>query len=360
MGLVIAAAVLWVATIIRLVVTIRRPDPARVTMTTAAVCVSLAFTLSALAPTFDSVFGWPNGAELVSHLLFAAGAYFALLFLYAVRHGRLTGAVVVRQAVLFAAVALAMILLFIAAEVHDQSAGSRFTTVYASDGPAVLYRITFSTYFVYCLISVARTCRRYAFTDGDRARSLSLIGIGVGAGLAAVAAMASALQMAVSYLTGQPAPVLAAINVVGVAAAGIIAGIGVLVPIPLDTWLRWRKARRISDHLEPLWADLTGAMPEVVLPVPPGPNPVEHAELVSTRRRIEIADALYRIHIVEPAASDIRRSPNPPEALGLALRDGKVWHANDCTGVPAAELLPSADDDLGQLLALAGAYGAAR
>ena len=273
MGLVIAAVVLWVATIIRLVVTIRRPDPARVTMTTAAVCVSLAFTLSALAPTFDSVFGWPNGAELVSHLLFAAGAYFALLFLYAVRHGRLTGAVVVRQAVLFAAVALAMILLFIAAEVHDQSAGSRFTTVYASDGPAVLYRITFSTYFVYCLISVARTCRRYAFTDGDRARSLSLIGIGVGAGLAAVAAMASALQMAVSYLTGQPAPVLTAINVVGVASAGIIAGIGVLVPIPLDTWLRWRKARRISDHLEPLWADLTGAMPEVVLPVPPGPQP---------------------------------------------------------------------------------------
>lgn len=360
MGLAIAAAVLWVATIIRLVVTVRRPDAARVTMTTAAVCVSLAFTLGAVAPTFDSVLAWPNGAELVTHLLFAAGAYFTLLFLYVVRHGRLTHTVVIRHSILFVAVVLAMITLFAIAEVHEESAGSRFASVYVGDGAAVLYRITFSAYFVYCLVTIARTCRRHAFTDGDRARSLSLIGIGVGAGLGAVASLASALQMAVSYLSGQPTPVLAAINGVGVAAAGIIAGIGVLVLIPLDTFLRWRKARRISDHLGPLWADLTGAMPELVLPVPPGPNPVEHAELVSTRRRIEIADALFRIHMNESAASEIRRSPNPPEALGRALRDSSTWRPSECTGVLAADLLPSADDDLSQLLAVAGAYGAAR
>lgn len=360
MGLAIAAAVLWAATIIRLVVTIRRPDAARVTMTTAAVCVSLAFTLGAIAPWFDSFFGWPNGAELASHLFFIAGAYFTLQFLYTVRHGHLTRSIVVRHSILFGAVALAMTVLFTIADVHDDSAGSAFASAYADDGAAVLYRLTFSSYFVYCLITIARTCRRHAFTDGDRARTLSLIGIGVGAGLAAIASLASALQMAISYLTGQPAPVLAAINLVGVAAAGIIAGVGVLVPIPLDTLLRWRKARRISDHLEPLWADLTHAMPEVVLPVPPGHNPVEHAEMVSTRRRIEIADALYLIHIAEPAASNIRRSPSPPEALGRALRDSTTWRADDRTGILAADLLPSTDDDLDQLLALAGAYGAAR
>ena len=361
MGLAIAAGVLWVATIIRLVVTVKRPDTARITMTAAAVCVSLAFTLGAVAPTFDSIVVWPNGAELISHLLFVAGAYLTLLFLSAVRRGRLDRHVVLRHTALFVAVALAMTILFVAAGVHDESAGSRFSSVYAGDGGAVLYRIIFSSYFVYCLVAIARTCRRHAFTDGDRARSLSLIGIGVGAAVAAVASVASALQMAVTYVTGQPAPVLAAVNVVGVAAAGIIAGIGVLVPIPLDTALRWRKARRISHRLEPLWADLTDAMPEVVLAVPPGPNPIEHAEMVSTRRRIEIADALYRIHIDEPAASGIRRSPNPPEALGRTLRDSRAcWHTCDRTGVLAADLLPSADDDLGQLLAVAGGYGGLR
>lgn len=360
MGLAIAAVVLWVATIIRLVVTIRRPDASRLTMAAAAVCVSLAFTLGAIAPAFDSLLGWPNGAELASHLLFTAGAYFTLLFLYAVRHGHLTSSIVVRHSILFGAVAMAMTVLFIVADVHGESAGGAFAAAYAGDTAAVLYRITFSAYFVYCLVTIARTCRRHAFTTGDRARTLSLVGIGVGAALAAIASVASALQMALSYLTGQPEPVLAAINVVGVAAAGIIAGFGVLVPIPLDTLLRWHKARRISNHLAPLWVDLTDAMPEVVLPVPPGHNPVEHAEMVSTRRRIEIADALYLIHLTEPAAADIRRSPNPPEALGRALRDSNAWHANDHTGVLAADLLPADDDDLGQLLAVAGAYGAAR
>ncbi len=266
---------------------------------------------------------------------------------------------VTRHASLLGLISIAMIALFVAADVHDESAGSQFAARYAGNGLAALYRIVFSIYFVYCLLAIARTCRRHAFATGDHARSLSLIGIGIGAGIGAVASMASTLQMAFTYLTGQPASLLAVISVVGVAAAGITAGIGVLVPIPLDTFLRWRRARLISDRLGPLWAELTAVMPEIVLPVPPGSNPIEHAEMVSTRRRIEIADALYRIHITEPVASDIRRSGNPPEALGRALRDSVAWHA-DRTGVLAAELLPAADDDLGQLMTLAGAYGAAR
>lgn len=360
MGLAIAAVVLWTATIIRLVVTIRRPDVARVTMTIAAVCVSLAFTIGTVALAFDSLLAWPNGAELVSHLLFAACACATLLFLHAVRHGRLAKTVVVRHLILLGLISMALVVLFVAADVHTTSAGSQFASVYAGNGLAALYRIVFAIYFVYCLLAIARTCWRHAFANGDHARSLSLIGIGIGAGIGAVASLASTLQMAFTYLTGQPASVLAVISVVGVAAAGVIAGVGVLVPIPLDLFLRWRKARRIGVHLEPLWAELTGVMPEVILPVPPGSNPIEHAEMVSTRRRIEIADALYRIHINEPVASDIRSSPNPPEALGRALRDSASWHANDRSGVLAAELLPTADDDLSQLMTLAGAYGAAR
>jgi hypothetical protein len=361
MGLAVAAVVLWVATIIRLVVTIKRPDPTRILMVLAAVCVSMAFSVGAVAPTFDSALDWPNGAELVSHLLFAAGAYFTLLFLHAVRHGWLTRSVVIGHSILAGLVVTAMVTLFSVANVHDQSAGSAFASVYIGDGAATLYRLVFSAYFVYCLVSAARTCWRHAFAQGDQARSLSLIGIGIGAAIASVASLASTLQLAVSYLTGTPADVLGAINVIGVAAAGIVAGLGVLVPIPLDALLRWRNARRVSDQLELLWRDLTTVMPEVVLSVPSGPNPIEHAEMISTRRRIEIADALNRIHIDLHAARTIERSPNPPEALGRALREATTWRADPQHGVLAADLLSAAaDDDLGQLLTLAGAYGAGR
>ncbi len=361
MGLAIGAGFLWVATIIRLVATVKRPDPARITMTTAAVCVSLAFTVGALGASFDETLHWPNGAELVSHLLFTTGAYFTLLFLHVVRHGQLPRSVIVRHSIAYGLVMAVLLALFGAAGVDDQSAGARFASVYVDDGAAVLYRIAFSAYFVYCLATITRTCRRHAFADGDKARSLSLCGIGIGAALAAIASVASALQMALSYLTGRPAPVLATINVVGVGAAGIIAGIGVLVPIPLDTYLRWHKAHRISRDLEPLWRDLTTLMPDLVLSVPPGPNPLEHAEMISARRRIEIADALARIHLDPQTARDIQHSPSPPAALGRALRNAWAWKADEHNGIPAAELLPDAeDDDLGQLLSIAGAYGDTR
>ena len=89
-------------------------------------------------------------------------------------------------------------------------------------------------------------------------------------------------------------------------------------------------------------------------------SPLERVELTSTRRRIEIADALGRIRVDQRDAAVIQRSDDPPAALGQALRDTSRWAPSGSTGVIAAELLHarSTEDELLQILIVAAAYGA--
>ena len=76
-------------------------------------------------------------------------------------------------------------------------------------------------------------------------------------------------------------------------------------------------------------------------------------------RRNEIADALSRIRVDDRHATMIRQSEDPPAALGRVLKDASSWGTSG-TGVVAAELLHvrSSKDELRQILAVAGAYGA--
>ena len=106
MAILIATVVLWVAAATRVVVTIRRPDPARISMTSAAVCVALAFSMSIAGNWFDTALGWPNGAELTQHLLFAGATFLTLLFLAVLRIGELQRRTVVGHGVVFVLVSL--------------------------------------------------------------------------------------------------------------------------------------------------------------------------------------------------------------------------------------------------------------
>ena len=68
-------------------------------------------------------------------------------------------------------------------------------------------------------------------------------------------------------------------------------------------------------------------------------SPIARAELASTRRRIEIADALHRVRIVPEHAEAIRRCLDQSAALGRTLRNPSTWAVNGTRGVIAAELL---------------------
>ena len=74
------------------------------------------------------------------------------------------------------------------------------------------------------------------------------------------------------------------------------------------------------------------------------PIPVSRAELASTRRRIEIADALHRIRINGSDAAAIRRQQQSVSRAGTNLRDQSAWAVTGSAGVIAAELLHAEPD----------------
>ena len=252
-----------------------------------------------------------------------------------------------------------MVALFAVAPVHERSA-TDFAAAYSTNLEVLLYRVVFYLYLVFGLFSIARTCLRHGFTGGDRPRTLSLLGIGAGATAAAIAATAGGVQMLLLY-NGSGLQLLRSLNTVAIVLAGLLAGIGVLLPIPVDAFLRWRRARTTCQSLGSLWSGLTNAVPDVVLPIEPGPSPLVQVELASARRRIEIADALSRIRVNQSEAEAIQRSNNPPAALGRVLRDPSAWATSGSAGVVAADLLEvrSPENELEQILAVAGAYEAA-
>ena len=191
------------------------------------------------------------------------------------------------------------------------------------------------------------------------ATAVSLSLIGVSAVTATIAALAGLGSLIVRYRSGLEISWLANVNAAAVATAAILAAAGVLATAPVEALLRWRRARRTCAHLAGLWSGLTSVVPDVVLPVPVTRSPVSQAELVSTRRRIEIADALHRIRVNGNAAAAIRHSNNPSAALGRTLRDTSSWAVTGAGGVIAAELLRAepADSELQQIWTVAAAYG---
>lgn len=240
MAAYLATAVLWIAAATRVYATIRRPDPGRVSLTAGALCVALAFTVLATASVFDAQFDWPNGAEIVQHLLFAAAAYATLVFLLFLRRNALPRREMIMRSALALSVGVSMVALFAVAPVHDRSS-TNFAVEYGGNLSALLYRAVFDFYLVYCLIGIARICLRHAFTAGDGPRSASLFFVASGCAFAAVAAFAAGTGMLLRYSTGAPLLFLGSVNTVAIALAGILAGIGILAPIPADGLLRWRR-----------------------------------------------------------------------------------------------------------------------
>ncbi len=367
----LGTVVLWLAAISRVVSSIRRPDPARISMTVAAVCIAVAFTLigSVAGVAFDDLVDWPNAAELVQHLFFAVATFATLRFLHLLRLGAIPRRSNVLQITVCVVVCLVMVGLFAAIPLREQTS-TNFAVEYADTFTAVAYRAVFYSYLVYCLVGIIVICRRNLVLAAAAHRSpgashestataVSLAAIAIGAALAIMASAAGLLTMVLLYLTGEDVRFLVMVNSMSVALAALFAGIGVLAPAPAEAFLRYRHARRTSANLSPLWSGLTQAVPDVVLPVPATRSPVARAELASTRQRIEIADALHRVRIRSECAAAIRYCIDPPTALGHTLRDSAAWAATGSGGVIAAELLTAPkDSDLQQILTVAAAYGA--
>jgi len=363
-----ATAVLWLAASARLIIALRRPDRARVSLAVAVVFIALGITLSPTVggDSFDALLRWPYGSELVQHLLFVMATFATLQFLLLLRRGELSHRWRSTQLALCTAVCLVMIALFVAAPI-DAGTDS-FIVEYADELAAVTYRAVFDLYVIYCLVGIIFLClRNISMITADQqdkvnapaetATATSLAMIAVGTSVAIVALLVALISMLIQYSNGQAIRWLGQVNVAAVAAASVLIGVGVLAPIPVEAMLRWRRAKRATAHLDQLWSGLIDAVPAVVLPAPPTRSPVNRAEVSLTRRRIEIADALHLIRVNPRIAKTIQVSADPPTALGHALRDPGSWAVSSGGGVVAAELLPPArTGELQQLLSIASGY----
>lgn len=369
--LLAATIALWVAALSRIVLSIRRPDPARISLTIALVFVAAGLTLHprVLGDQFDEALDWPYGSELIQHLVWAVGVYFTLRFLMLLRRGRISRRAELVQAGALAVCLVAMTGLFLQVPINPDGPvppPTPFVVEFDVSAAALGYRAVFELYLIYCLIGLTalslRNLGRSRRGENDPASistSVSLAFIGAATALGAVAAAVGLVGLGAHWLTGTDTSWLVAVNTVTVALACTLLGIGLVLPVPVERFSRWRQATRTRRQLDALWATLSRAVPDVVMPLPAMVrSPVVRAELRLVRRRIEIADALHRIRFAPTAAAVIRTIPDPARAIAAALQDpANWWPARGASGDLAAELLPTADqtgDD--QIWALAAAY----
>ncbi|MGV9821100.1 MAB_1171c family putative transporter [Nocardia xishanensis] len=131
----------------------------------------------------------------------------------------------------------------------------------------------------------------------------------------------------------------------------------------LATRAGWDRSRRFCRRLVPLWTDVTGAVPEIVLD--PASNGRDEPEVRLIRMTVEIRDALLHLNRYAPQDLPIPAAAGPVQSYAMRIAyaiDAKAEgrgpvHAAPRTGAPESRDL---DTELRQLLELARAWPAAR
>ncbi|WP_068061932.1 MAB_1171c family putative transporter [Nocardia xishanensis] len=131
----------------------------------------------------------------------------------------------------------------------------------------------------------------------------------------------------------------------------------------LATRAGWDRSRRLCHRLVPLWTDVTGAVPEIVLD--PASNGRDEPEVKLIRMTVEIRDALLHLNRYAPQDLPIPAGAGPVQSYAMRIAYAINAKAEGCgpvhaaprTGAPESRDL---DTELRQLLALARAWPAAR
>jgi hypothetical protein len=185
--IIAATVVMWMAALSRVVLSIRRPDPARISLTIALLFVAsgLALHPGVLGGTFDLALHWPYGSELVQHLLWAAAVYFTLRFHMLLRRGCIASRIERIHFIVLVACLMAMLVLFWCIPVDPQAptpVATPFVVEFAAEPAAVGYRAVFEVYLIYCLSALTalslRNLTRRSTDPATISTSVSLAFIG--------------------------------------------------------------------------------------------------------------------------------------------------------------------------------------
>ncbi len=216
-------------------------------------------------------------------LLSAFGTQVVLLHM--LRPPERTRAGMRRRACLASAVLLLMALFFFAA---DPVVGDADVRRMHSDDPGLLqFRVLYLAYLSWAFFDIARLCWRFSAVAGGRSMAAGLRSIAAGGAVGLGYVVAGVLQLVGAATDDAPAVAVAhrASNIL-LAVATLLVVTGSTLPALAARRYASGSAAAVPEAVESLWSSLTGALPDVVLPVGQA-SAVEE----TYRRVIEIEEA---------------------------------------------------------------------
>ncbi|MFI7668180.1 MAB_1171c family putative transporter [Nocardia sp. NPDC049526] len=236
--------------------------------------------------------------------------------------------------------------------------------------PAVVVWVAFSLPLGATALLIGRVCVREMRTGGDstwQERALYTVSLCNTVGLGFVAVV-DPLETAISVMTGQPSfdPEMHWKAWSGFFLSAVGAPAAVTVPLisTLLTHIGWDRTGRYCRRLRPMWADLTAAVPEIVLEMRRDHNGRTDPAIRLHRMTVEIRDSLLHLKRYSDSPDDLAATGGDPHTyarrIAEAIATKAAGHPPTATRfTPRHQVLPGARDltaELRQLLALAKAW----
>jgi hypothetical protein len=342
-----------VAVVARIVTLRRRPEIWWLAFTLTLVGILAGSVLLVNESAVNRILGIPNVSYLLSCLLFLLAAGSVTVYVHTLRHAQPKVRVIAAIAAATAAVWLALILLWMAAPVHDHDADG-FRSIPLSPS-LVAFEVVFHGAFIPVLINVAVCASTLArqTPPGDPARKIGLVIIAASNSLDVLAHVLYLVRVALQPTIGSHALSIAAAAdlVTLIAVFGI--GVGTTALLAVPRVLHVLRARQLTRRLRPLWRRTLELYPEVSMRG--GWRIRGGATLQAERMLIEIADALRLLPVTESAGRD-----GDPFPVVAAAFQRPTRAARPAGGRTAADALPKPTSRLEeeeQLLTLAHHYG---
>ncbi|WP_406237362.1 MAB_1171c family putative transporter [Nocardia sp. NBC_01009] len=235
--------------------------------------------------------------------------------------------------------------------------------------PAVVVCVALSLPLGATALLLGRVSVREMRTAGDttwqeRALYTAVLGTTVGLGIVAVG---YPLGTIISLMTGQPSfdPEMRweAWSAFLLSAVGAPATITVPLISTLLTHIGWDRTGRYCRRLRPMWADLTAAVPEIVLEMRRDHNGRTDPAIRLHRMTVEIRDSLLHLERYSDSPDDLAVTGGDPHfyarRIAEAIATKAAGHPPSASRFTPHQVQPGARDltaELRQLLALAKAW----
>lgn len=355
---VAVALLVWLAAGYRVLLLRRHPNFLNTMYASIFVFAAAAFSAKVLETRIDAAVG-PHVGDLTKHLLVVAMGASIQLYILAVDSDRPLGRNVVFRVGVAFAVAVAMVVTFVAAPIHTVSGSGDLDQIYLGLPQVMAYRLIFNSYLLLVLVENVRLYQRFGGAPGDEGRVTNLRLIGWGSAVGIVYSGSRLVSILSVAVTGHPLDALEALGSLAALVGGVCVALAVFSPRVVPWFADWRSARRGIRRLDGLWSDLTAACPTVVLSSSAS-IASRRAEFLFDRRLVETSECLRHVRLPESSKRVVLGSARPLPALANELRLSRPeWKS--ASGPAPADLMPSVAsraDEVASLLNLADAYAA--